>query len=123
MRQAAWILSAGVLLFLNLPARAQGLSGSFLQPGQAIPTFGSSGASQVIQNVPINTNLSVAPFPGQSQPGYLLSFFHQLQLPLFGQSPTIGVSPLPAPSSFPSTNYPNKLPQVPIPPPQTVTRN
>jgi len=105
------ILALALGLGLAAMAQAQTLS-SFM--GRPI-TFGSTGnTSQEIQNVPIDTTTALAQFP--QQPGQtassFLSFFPSFTMPSF--PPLFGQSALPAPSSFPSTHYPNAF--QPLPP-------
>jgi hypothetical protein len=111
------VLRAGLvclgLVLAATPAHAQGLT-NFLSPGTRAATF-SSGSAQTVVNTPIDTSLAIAPFPGQQDSiSYITSFFHNISIP--GMPVTNGVSPLPPPSSFPSTQYENfrKVPFTPI---------
>jgi hypothetical protein len=100
------------------PARAQGLT-NFFQPGQRASTFGT-GSAQTIVNQPIDTGAAIAPFPGQREgTQFLPSFFHNFHIP--GFPPAVGTSPLPPPSAFPSTQYPDfkAVPFVPANPQAT----
>jgi hypothetical protein len=103
-----------VLVVAVAPAWAQ--TSVFL--GRATPT-------QIV-NVPIDTSQAIAPIPQQSTGFGLMNIGSHLHLnSLFsnfhfpGFPPTIGQSPLPPPSSFPSTHYQNAFkPVQPIVPKQ-----
>jgi hypothetical protein len=98
MRKA---LAAAVLVFAVAASSAQ---------AQGVVNFmGRATNTTQIVNVPINTSGPnvVAMTQGRHLDfglGNVLSGFH---LPSF--PPVIGQSPYPAPSSFPSTHYPNKF--------------
>jgi len=71
--------------------------------------LGRATAGQPIINVPIDTSQAIAS-PGlpNMQPRFsLTNLFSGFHLPSFPA--LIGQSPFPAPSSFPSTHYPNKF--------------
>ncbi len=72
--------------------------------------IGRATPSMPITNVPIDTSTAIAPAPTfqQATSSFSLSkLFSAFHFPSF--PPFIGQSNLPAPSSFPSTHYPNKL--------------
>jgi len=102
VRNAIW---AALFLGMGLasPARAQSLTAFSNQPRHL--TF-----------KPVSTTRYLAaPIPAQQASGFSLTkFIPKLTFPGFSNSPTIGVSPFPPPSSFPSTQY--KSPFQPLPP-------
>jgi hypothetical protein len=92
-----------LILGLGLAAPAWGQRAFTLNPGVN---------PQQLNFVPIDTSkaIGVAPRP---QPFSLGSIFPTFHMPTW--PPKIGQSPFPAPSSFPSTHYPNKfVPRQPV---------
>jgi hypothetical protein len=91
-------VAAALLLAAGLAPTANAQTASLL---------GSGVSRRPIANVPIDTTTNVVGGQLMSTPGLGLGrFFPSLS---FGRSspPTIGQSPYPSPSSFPSTHYPN----------------
>jgi hypothetical protein len=71
-----------------------------------------------IRFTPIDTSKAIvaAPLPTTTSNSFSLrNFFSRFSLPSFLARPTVGSSPLPSPSSFPSTHYKNSFqPVMPI---------
>jgi hypothetical protein len=91
--------AALALAAITAPAWAQGVAGFM---GRATPN------TQIV-NVPIDTSMSVVG-PMTEPRSFNFNFsnlFSWVKMP--GFPPHVGQSPLPAPSSFPSTHYPNKF--------------
>jgi hypothetical protein len=104
MRRSVWAWTALALVGLSSTASAQ--VGS--------PMMGGVSPSQIISK-PIDLTNVIAPLPTfTTQTRFTFSnFFHRINP--FSASPTLGTSALPAPSSFPSTRYPNMFqPKQPI---------
>lgn len=102
------LLGAVALLLGAAAAQAQSASQFFPTGSRPSLAFGAAGP---IVNQPINTRLAIAPF--QTSPGYLQGFFRTVTLGAW--PPTTATSPLPPPSAFPSTKYPNTFkPRLPI---------
>jgi hypothetical protein len=100
----------GSSLFLTTPARAQQRTSAFA---------GINPAD--IKNQPINVSKAlVAPLPTAQGSGFSLSnLMPHLSLTNLFTGSHYGVSPLPPPSSFPSTHYKNAFqPMMPITPKQ-----
>jgi hypothetical protein len=110
-----WKVAVGLLLGMATgSARGQGTT-NFLQNGQHASSL--LGTSHPIVNQPIDLTNLAAPLPTQSGGTWLTGLFKGFSTPSF--PPTIGQSPLPPPSAFKSTHYPNKLqPMMPIMPTQ-----
>ena len=98
---------AGVL-FVGLTGPAWGQINTFLHPVRP----------NDIKSTPIDTSKAIvaAPLPTTSSNSFSLrNFFSRFSLPSFLARPTVGSSPLPSPSSFPSTHYKNAFqPVMPI---------
>lgn len=88
MRVGKWAMTAMLLLGLAAMSRAQFLPGS-------------AGKTKIV-NQPIPTNVTA---PTQLGSFNLNGLFHRVNI--LGGNPTVGYSPLPKPSAFPSTKYPN----------------
>jgi hypothetical protein len=115
MRMGAWIGAVILGILLTASARAQstqnllGSLGNFPQANQ-----------------PIDMSNVIAPVPRSSGPFHLNNVFSSLSLTrLFpnlsrnAKPPSFSTSPFPAPSTFPSTKYPNSFqPTAPIFPKQ-----
>jgi hypothetical protein len=94
---------------LGVAALALALAGPSVQAQSTQFLLGRATAGQPIVNVPIDTSQAIAS-PGlpNMTPGFsLTNLFSGFHLPSF--TTLIGQSPYPAPSSFPSTHYPNKF--------------
>jgi hypothetical protein len=101
MRGIIGTLALLVSLALATPAWAQkSLGGHSINPQQIV-------------NVPIDLSKSVVPAlpPPTQRPFSLTNFFSRMHIP--GQPSRFGVSAFPAPSVFPSTQYPNALQPLP----------
>ena len=101
-RLCTGFLALGLALVLAVSAMAQSY-GTFFQPGQRTANLGTTFAPKTVVNVPIDTSQAVAPFPGQSGSFSIAGFFRNMKLPIL--PPSVGQSPLPPPSAFPSTKY------------------
>jgi hypothetical protein len=99
MHMLEWVLAGAARVGMGGAASAQQASSSF---------FSGIPATQV-KNVPLDMSAAVVQHPGQSALTSnrfdFSALFSKLPLPSF---PALhGYSPFPAPSSFPSTKYPN----------------
>lgn len=86
-------------------------------PAFAQRALSFGGVTGPIVNTPVDTSNSVAPpsLPRQGRPFSLLNFVPSFSLPSFFTRKGPGVSPLPPPSSFPSTHYQSPIyPVAPI---------
>ncbi|MBX7102682.1 MAG: hypothetical protein K1X57_01280 [Gemmataceae bacterium] len=99
MTARKWILAVATL---------GGLSG-FAPAQQSASSFFTGVSATQIRNTPLDTSKAIAQKPGQSA---LTSnrfdftyLFNKLTIPTY--PPKKGISPLPPPSSFPSTHYEN----------------
>jgi hypothetical protein len=101
MRNVAWLFAVALALGLAGPAWAQ----KSLGPWARVPSQ--------IQNRPIDLSQSVVPqVPAPTfKPFSLVRFIPKMWRP--GAPSQIGVSPLPPPSAFPSTQYPNGFKSIP----------
>ena len=99
---------AGVL-FVGLTGPAWGQINTFLHPVNPNDIkFTPIDTSKAIVAAPLPTTTSSSSFS-------LRTFFSHFSLPSFLARPTVGSSPLPSPSSFPSTHYKNSFqPVMPI---------
>jgi hypothetical protein len=101
MRRAEWVLALILGLGLASPAWAQ----------RAF-NFGGAVNPQQLNFVPIDTSQAIGNVP-RPQPFSIGNLFPKFHMPTW--PPKIGQSPLPAPSSFPSTHYPNTfIPRQPV---------
>jgi len=81
---------------------------------QSLTAFSNQPRRLTFKPVSTTQNLA-APIAAQQSSGWnLLKYMPRLTFPSFSTAPKIGISPLPPPSSFPSTQY--KSPFQPIPP-------
>lgn len=97
--------SLAIALLFTLVGLAQAQQ-QFFKTGRPSLAFGATGP---IVNQPIDVGLNSGAF---SSGNFIGTMFRKMSLTNWQK--TQGVSPLPAPSSFPSTQYPNKI--NPLPP-------
>jgi len=96
---------------LTLLSMGLGLSSAW---AQNLTAFSNQPRRLTYKQVSTTQNLA-APLAAQQASGFSLTkFIPKLTFPSFSTSPTIGVSPLPPPGSFPSTQY--KSPYQPLAP-------
>ncbi len=101
MRKVIW-----AVLFLGL--------GSSSAWARNLTSFSNQPRHLTFKPVSTTKNLA-APIAAQESKGFsLIKFIPKLTFPSFSTSPTVGVSPLPPASSFPSTHF--KSPFKPLPP-------
>lgn len=102
MRTSAWLLALATGFVFTGSASAQ----KSLGPWAKTPTK--------IENRPIDLTKTVVPqVPAPTfKPFSLVRFIPKMLLP-GGKQSQIGISPLPAPSTFPSTQYANALKPIP----------
>lgn len=99
--------SLAIALLFTLVGLAQAQQ-QFFKTGRPSLAFGATGP---IVNQPIDVGLNSGAFSGGN---FIGNMFRKMSLNL---QKTQGVSPLPPPSVFPSTQYPNKIkPVLPVVP-------
>lgn len=110
MRIGTWIAGAALAMVLAASARAQSSTANLL---------GSLGNFPQA-NQPIDLSNVVAPVPRASGPFHLNNLFPSFSLskvfPSLSRNPkppSFSTSPFPAPSTFPSTKYPNSFQPTP----------
>jgi hypothetical protein len=108
MRRYLCLLAIGMLLLSWAEVWSQGTS-RFMGSGSRASSL-PAGSLGII-NKPIDTGLSLAPFPTQKK-SFFSSLFHKTGTPTFPS--VVGHSNLPSPKSFKSTTYPNTF--KPLPP-------
>src|SRR5262245_14202287 len=116
MRATKLLVLLGVALAIGLGGPQTGRGQNSVAPIGRPALFGTNFSASDIQNVPIDTSKAVAPVPGIQQ-GPLSNFNMSSVLSFItfgGAKSTIGTSPLPSPTTFPSTKYPNTF--KPLPP-------
>jgi len=102
MRRVIWTTALALSLGVSTPAWAQ----------RSLSTFGSVDPNKIV-NKPIDMSGAIRPptTQGSGTSYSLTNFFSRLFVP--GITSRTALSPLPAPSSFPSTQY--KSPISPLP--------
>jgi hypothetical protein len=91
-----WLAALALALGMSTPAWAQ----------RTLMSYGAVNPNSIV-NQPIDMSQAIAPppTPVMDKPFALTNFFPRIALP--GIRQRMGVSPLPAPNQFPSTQYKN----------------